>query len=280
MATLRTSWRSFSLRTLLIVVTVCCCFLGYEVNVVRQRKAKLREFQTKYYIEATRAADYLARHSGTSPPGDLAGVSILRAWLGDEAIQRVAYNPAIVKEAELSTMRRWFPEANFVVERPMEPCHPGCFPWGTMIETAKGLRAVEQIKVGDSIIAILRTGEVTKIPVSSIFRTHNRLLEIHTTEGTLLTTPQQPLCMTSSKNVAAGKLGPGDIILVWRKGKATPAKVNQVVITDRIEPVINLVLDDSEAFIANGFVARSKPPVDSSLNPGAENSAAHSHHHQ
>lgn len=277
MAALRTSWRSFSLRTLLIAVTVCCCFLGYEVNVVRQRKAKLREFQTRYYIEVTMAADYLARHSGISPPSDLAGVSTLRRWLGDEAIQRVGYNPGVVDQAKLSAMRRWFPEASFVAERPMEPCHPGCFPWGTKIETAKGLREVEQIQVGDKIVAILRTGEVTKIPVSSIFRTHNRLLEIHTTEGTLLTTPQQPLCMTSSKNVAAGQLEQGDLILVWRDGKTRQAKVRQVVTTDRIEPVINLVLRDSEAYIANGFVARSKPPADLGGGEHRQSLPAHQH---
>lgn len=277
MAAPRRSWLNFSLRTLLIAVTACCCYLGYEVNVVRQRKAKLREFQTKDYIEVTMAADYLARHSGTSPPSDLVRVSTLRRWLGDEAIQRVGYNPGIVDEAKLSTMRRWFPEANFFPERPMEPCHPGCFPWGTMIETAKGLRRVEQIKVGDNIVAILRTGEATKIPVSSIFRTRNRLLEIHTSEGTLLTTPQQPLCMTSSENVAAGKLEQGDLVLVWRNGETRQAKVNQVVITDRIEPVINLVLGDSEAFIANGFVARSKPPAIPSSQECGELHHTHAH---
>lgn len=258
-------WTSFSLRTLLIVVTAACCYFGYEANVVRQRKVKLKEFQQQHYIEVTKAADYAARFAQGTPPAKVARAWGLRGLLGDEAIQEIGYYPHVVDNAELATMRSWFPEAKFVETRPMEPCHPGCFPWGTMIETALGRRAVEQIKVGDKIVAVERTGEQKSVAVSSIFRTSNELLEVHTTAGMLLTTRTQPLCITSSLNIAAGELECGDQILVWNKGEMTPVKVLKVRLTERVEPVINLVLADSEAFVANGFVARSKPPAESVL---------------
>lgn len=271
------SFTSFSLRTLLILVTVACCYFGYEVNAVRQRKAKLKEFQQTHYIEVTKTADYVARYSGIGLPKDAARVSLLRGWLGDEPIQRIGYYPHVVKDGELAEIRRWFPEAQCYETRPMEPCHPGCFPWGTLIETARGPRAIEQIKVGDKIVAILRSGEQRQVAVSSIFRTRNQLMEVHTTARVLLTTRIQPLCVSSSLNVAAGDLRAGDQILGWKNGELLPVKVLQVRLTDRVEPVINLVLKDSESFIANGFMARSKPPADSAMNNGG-NGSEHHHH--
>lgn len=273
----RRSWTSFSLRTLLILVTVACCYFGYEVNAVRQRKVKLKEFQQTHYIEVTKTADYVARYSGIGLPKDAARVSTLRGWLGDEAIQRIGYYPHVVKDGELAQIRRWFPEAQVYETRPMEPCHPGCFPWGTMIETARGKRAIEQIEVGDKIVAILRSGEQKQIAVSSIFRTRNQLLEVHTTAGVLLTTRIQPLCVSSSRNVTAGELKTGDQILVWKQGEMSAVQVLKVHLTKRVEPVINLVLKDSESFIANGFLARSKPPADSVVSKGG-NGSEHHHH--
>lgn len=269
------SWTSFSLRTLLVVVTGLCLYLGWEVNIVRQRKAKLAEFQKTHYIEVTKAADYAARFPPDAKPDDVASGYFLWRWLGDEPVQEIGYYPHIVKAVDLARMKDWFPEAKFVETRPMEPCHPGCFPWGTLIETAKGRRPVEQIQIGDQVISILRTGEVKKIAVSSIFRTRNKLLEVQTTGGVLLTTPTQPLCVTVSKNIAAGELKCGDEILIWSDGKSSAVRVERVKVTERVEPVINLVLGDCEAFVANGFLARSKPPADSVL---AKSGAAALHH--
>lgn len=146
MVALRASWRNFSLRTLLIAVTLVCCGLGWEVNVVRQRKAKLLEYQSKYYIQVVRASDLAARIAYGNPPAKLAKVNFLRGWLGDEAIQEIRYFPHMVKSPELALIRRWFPEATFSETYPMEPCHPGCFPWGTRIETANGRRRLSKSK--------------------------------------------------------------------------------------------------------------------------------------
>jgi hypothetical protein len=264
-AAAKRSWGNFNLRTMFIVITLLCVLLGWQGNHVRQRKAMLKEFTAKHFVEVTTASSYAARFQGAPPPERVATVFFLRNWLGDEAIQEIGYYPHIVGAAKLAEMRGWFPEAKFVESRPMEPCHPGCFPWGTLIETAQGQRPIEQIQVGDAIIAVDRDGEIQRIKVSSIFRTRNQLLELHTSAGILLTTRTQPLCVTSSKNIAAGELERGDRILIWKSGAAAPATVKQVVLSDRIEPVINLVLRDSEAFIANGFLARSKPPAESPL---------------
>ena len=38
-------WFRFSLRTLFVVVTVCCVWLGWQLHIVRERQAMLREFE-------------------------------------------------------------------------------------------------------------------------------------------------------------------------------------------------------------------------------------------
>jgi hypothetical protein len=137
--------------------------------------------------------------------------------------------------------------------------------------------------------------------VQSIFVTKNRLWKVETDDGVLLTTQTQPLVQcgpplrgrTSDSSPplrgrtsdaegrdvpdslsgrgatdqlflvkAAGDLVPGDRILRLSAGQVREVAVRQVSATDRVEKVFNLVLGDSELFIAGGFVARSKPPAE------------------
>jgi hypothetical protein len=117
------------------------------------------------------------------------------------------------------------------------------------------------------VTTVLPSGESTATAVQSIFTTKNRLWQIETHGGTIITTETQPLCTTLTEVEAAGNLQRGDSILLCRDGEIQAVEVIQATATTRWETVINLVLGNSEVFVAGGVLARSKPPAESGSSP-------------
>jgi hypothetical protein len=97
--------------------------------------------------------------------------------------------------------------------------------------------------------------------VQSVFVTDNRLWQVDTDAGSLVTTQTQPLCLATDKILQVGDLHPGDTILRREDGVNHAVRVLAVSATGRIEKVYNLILENSEIFVAGGFLARSKPPA-------------------
>jgi hypothetical protein len=256
----------FSLRTMLIVMTLLCCWLGWEASVVRERKSVRRELQGNYAFQFATADAWskIPFPPAAAPPR--ARIPIIRAWLGDEAIQQIWYIPTFqgYSEERHKRLTRVFPEAEFRESQP-EPCHPGCFPRGTLVETPEGLCPIERIGPGDIVLSTSPTGVSLSAEVQSVFTTENRLWKVDTEAGTLVTTETQPLCLADHRTVGAGKLQPGDEILRSQNGRILPVKVLQVGRTARMETVFNLVLGDKTFFVAGGFLARSKPPADAAV---------------
>src|SRR5262245_41868528 len=145
-------------------------------------------------------------------------------------------------------------------ESPPPPCHPGCFPAGTMIATPAGPRPIETVRRGDLVTLVGPDGTPTSGPVDSTFQTCNRLVEVQTESGNLLTTQSQPLCLRGGGFRPAGELTAGDLIWQWQGGERRPAVVRAVVPSGRDEPVFNLVVGESNVFIAGEFLARGKLP--------------------
>lgn len=218
---------------------------------MRQRRLLLKELQVNPSYQII-----------TAEP--VATVSLLRRWLGDQAIQEIIYrSPSTPSSPELARISRIFPEAAFREEQlRYEPCHPGCFPAGTMVRTLSGLQCVETIHPGDFITTIDADGDATSSQVQSIFVTDNRLWQADTDAGPLITTQTQPLYVGAGKVLQVGDLQPGDTIFRWQDGTRQPVKVLAVSSTGRVEKVYNLILGNSEVFIAGGFLARSKPPAE------------------
>lgn len=258
-------WFRFSLRTMFIIITVLCCWLGWESSVVRGRQNTLRDLRTKPGIDITTATAWKHRFPlGTTPPQPPAKISTVRTWLGDEAIQEIGYtvNFSNLSSEDEARIQKVFPEAKVVRNQIlMEPCHPGCFPRGTEVATPRGPRLIEEIESGDLVTSVLSTGETKSIPAQFVFITSNRLWEIETTGGTLITTETQPLCLATYQTHRAGELQPGDVILRHQEGEVQEVRVLRVTKTERIEKVYNLILGDCEIFVANGYLARSKPPA-------------------
>ena len=257
----RFRWNAFSLRTMFVVVTVACCYLGWELSVVRARLNTLQRLRTVPGFSITTAADWMDRY----PPGrtvpDSATIPLVRKWLGDVAVQEIWHTPHIhaPSKTELQNLERTFPEAHFYESHP-EPCHPGCFPRGTHIDTPDGPQPIERLKPGDFVIAVRSNGEITTAPIQSIFETTNRLWKLHTSNGELLTTETQPLCIAVDQFVQSGKIECGSQILRRLGDDIQSVSVQSVSPTERSEKVFNLILRDAEVFVVEGFLARCKPP--------------------
>ena len=256
-------WFSFSLRTMFVVVTLLCCYLAWQMSIVRQRQSLLAELRTQPGAQVTTAAAWLQLLSpGPSQP-KMATIPRVRIWLGDEAIQSIGLARGYhrLNQSHLDELKRTFPESNVhEYEMPLEPCHPGCFPRGTPVATPQGPRPIESIQVGDDLTAFPSNGRQIVVRVQSVFVTKNRLWRIETTDGVLLTTETQPLCLAADRTLPAGELQPGDEVLRCENGQLHETRVLRVTPTDRVERVFNLVLGNRELFIAGGFLARSKPP--------------------
>jgi hypothetical protein len=264
----RRRWLRFGLRTLFVVVTVRCCWLAWETSVVRQRKAVMQEYQTNGMFHFTSAAEFTPYPLPGEPPPPVATVPLVRSWLGDVAIQQVwFYRHGLgPTDADIQRVTRVFPEAELHESLP-EPCHPGCFPRGTLVETPEGPRPIDSIQPGDLVTAIQADGEPATIAVQSVFVTENVLWKVATDEGILITTQTQPLCLATDKTRPAGELQPNDAILQCKDGALRGVRVLEVSSTGRMQKVFNLVLGDREVFIANHFLARSKPPTLSAFAP-------------
>lgn len=260
----RRRWFRFGLRTLFVVVTLVCCYLAWERSAVLHRQEVLKELRANPNYQITSAEQWSRRSIVTNPAEQMAKVSPVRRWLGDQAIQEIVYQPHLDPASpEVARVRRAFPEATFrKEERLFEPCHPGCFPAGTMVLTLAGPRRIETIQTGDLITTIDADGDATASQVQTIFVTDNQLWQIDTDDGLLITTKTQPLYVGAGETAQVGDLQAGDTIFRWRNGASHAVKVRAVSSTDRVAKVYNLILGNSEVFVAGGFLARSKPPAE------------------
>jgi hypothetical protein len=144
---------------------------------------------------------------------------------------------------------------------PPQPCHPGCFPAGTPIRVSGGSQPIERVRVGDLVTTVGPDGVVASRKVASVFVTKNRLVELRTDGGSLVTTETQPIALVGGGVRAVGELKAGDRVYRWDGRERRIVTVRSVSPTGREERVFNLVLGDPAIFIADGFLVRSKPPA-------------------
>jgi hypothetical protein len=157
-------------------------------------------------------------------------------------------------------VERWLKPKNAVEPIRHPPCHPGCFPAGTLIDVPNGSKPIERVRIGERITTIGSGGDRSEAEVTAVFATENRLFEVNTDMGKLLTTETQPLALVGGTLREAGKLRAGDRIFRWEPDGRHEATVRAVTATGREATVFNLVLAQPAVFVANGFLARSKPP--------------------
>jgi hypothetical protein len=191
-------------------------------------------------------------------PKIVSKLSLARETRADWSYARFLWATKEGKNRTLVVLRGPEPELK---ERPVPPCHPGCFPAGTADQTPGGTKVIEDLRSGDVITTIEADGKPAQGKVAAMFVTKNRLVQVSVEGKTLITTATQPLALGDGKLRPAGELKAGDRIQVWAKGERTFLPVKSVEATDREASVYNVVLGDPVFFVANGFVARSKPPA-------------------
>ena len=115
--------------------------------------------------------------------------------------------------------------------------------------------------MGDEVTTIRPDGTSVTGKVQSVFVTSNQLVRVETEDGILITTPTQPLVPGRRRRSARPKTSSratGSSAGQWQ----TPGREgSRCARTDRQDKVFNLVLGNSEVFVAGGFLARSKPPI-------------------
>ena len=145
--------------------------------------------------------------------------------------------------------------------RHFPPCHPGCFPGGTLIQIPGGNQPIEDIRMGDLVLIVRPDGTSGQAKVAHLFTTQNLLLEVRTEGKTLVTTQTQPLALAGGGVRIAGDLKAKDQIYTFEGGKRKTVTVREVIATGRQAQVFNLILGEPVLFVAGGFLVRSKPPV-------------------
>src|SRR4051794_34728342 len=76
-----------------------------------------------------------------------------------------------------------------------EPCHPGCFPAGTLVLLPDGTQRIELLQVGDIVTTIGPDGRPARGVVQHVFISTNRLVAVRTGDAVVLTTDAQPFCL-------------------------------------------------------------------------------------
>jgi Pretoxin HINT domain len=145
---------------------------------------------------------------------------------------------------------------------PLEPCHPGCFPAGTLVVTPDGPRKIETLKAGDRLLTLDGSGNSKPVKIASVFVGQSMLIEVETEKGKLITTHKQPLNLQGGGVKAAMDLKAGDELLRYDNGKVQALKVKAVHLTNKPATIYNLVLEERATFLANGYLVKSKPPVE------------------
>lgn len=181
--------------------------------------------------------------------------------------------PKISSRLSLAIVPEGFPQVRLLVHakdgtvrrvvgmfQPMpEPCHPGCFPKGSQVLTGEKTRGIETLRVGDKVTTLLEDGTTSVAVIEQVFATRNKLIELRTRSGKLISTPSQPLALKAGEFRPAGEVKAGDMLLRWSAGKPTPDEVIDVAPAADDSAVFNLVLGEPTAIVVGGFVVRSKP---------------------
>jgi predicted lipid-binding transport protein (Tim44 family) len=103
----------------------------------------------------------------------------------------------------------------------------GCFPAGTMIRTPTGQTPIENLSAGDRVRAFNPEGGMVEAGVEKLFATRSSVIAIETERGTLRTTPEHPVGLPGGIFLEAGKLRPGQIMLIWNDGILTGSAIRK-----------------------------------------------------
>jgi predicted lipid-binding transport protein (Tim44 family) len=152
----------------------------------------------------------------------------------------------------------------------------GCFPAGTVIQTPTGRTPIEKLSAGDRVRAVNTEGKTIEAGVEKLFATRSAIITIETERGALRTTPEHPVGLPGGSFLEAGKLRPGQKVLVWNDGILNPAGVIRTSTQQHEEVVYNLSVDSPHTFLAGDFLVHNKGGGGSSRSSSSRSSSSNS----
>lgn len=154
------------------------------------------------------------------------------------------------------------------------PCNPpacDCFLAGTPVETPNGAKAIEEIRVGDSVVSLSSNGTTSRSTVTDVYRLWR--WEHYVINKSIKATAAQPFWVRAEDLVVtAGEFG--GLAGMWRgadelqigdellgvNGEWTTVKSIERI--DQAVRVYNINVDGSNVFFAHGHLVHNKGPCD------------------
>jgi preprotein translocase subunit SecG len=112
--------------------------------------------------------------------------------------------------------------------------------------------------MGSTVLAVDPEGRIVPARVEQIYKTRAILLEVVTEAGPLRTTSDHPLGCPGGGFVPAGRLQPGQEVILWKDGTLQTARVIRTVWEERPQPVYNLSVGQPNTFLASEFLTHNK----------------------
>jgi predicted lipid-binding transport protein (Tim44 family) len=134
----------------------------------------------------------------------------------------------------------------------------GCLPAATPIGTLQGLIPIERISKASQVQAVDPQGKMVFTRIAKIFSTRALVLTVETNAGLLRATADHPVGCPDGAFVPAGRLYPGQQVLVWKNDALQAATVLRTRWEERPQPVYNLSVGWPNTFLASGFVTHNK----------------------
>jgi len=134
----------------------------------------------------------------------------------------------------------------------------GCFPTGTPIQTTRGQIPIERLSPEDFVLGLDPEGRIVPAQVEKIFDTRSLILTVETDRGLLRTTTDHPVALPGGSFVPAGRLQPGQKVLVWKDDTTQNATVLRASMEEQEQQVYNLSVGWPNTFMAANFVTHNK----------------------
>lgn len=130
-----------------------------------------------------------------------------------------------------------------------------------MVATPNGDRPIEQLKVGDIVMAVQDDMSMIPAKIWTLFSRPCQILVLHTKDSTLRTTDEHPMWMGGHIFKHAGELSVGEFIMKVVGDTIVPTAITAITTEPGEEMVYNIEVDGPHTYIAGGFVVHNKGSI-------------------
>ncbi len=183
----------------------------------------------------------------------------LLAWDGASLAEQRIISMEIVRErSPVFNLQTDRPHTFFAAGLAVHNKGGGCFPAGTRILTPKGSTRIEDLAVGDEVMAVGAGGRPVPAQVTGIFLRRGQPLRLETEGGLLAATPEHPIGITRGRFRMARELRPGDSVQRWDGRRLVSDNIRRVMPSSVPELLFNLEVGAPHTFLAEEILVHNK----------------------